>query len=88
MTNENFEEQKNTGLGINAFQNPKENQELETKQEESCYGRPEKYDYSGVTLPETGGIGMLPYLLIGTFLILTSIIYGYNYFLKMKEGGY
>ena len=52
MTNENFEEQQVTGLGINAFQNPKENQELETKQEESCYGKPEKYDYSGVTLPE------------------------------------
>ena len=47
MTNENFEEQQVAGLGINAFQNPKENQELETKQEESCYGRPEKYDYPG-----------------------------------------
>ena len=52
MTNENFEEQQVTGLGINAFQNPEENQELEIKQEESCYGKPEKYDYSGVTLPE------------------------------------
>ena len=52
MTNENFEEQQVTGLGINAFRNPEENQELETKQEESCYGKPEKYDYSGVTLPE------------------------------------
>ena len=32
MTNENFEEQQVTGLGINAFRNPEENQELETKQ--------------------------------------------------------
>ena len=46
------------------------------------------YNIPGVTLPETGGTGMLPYIIMGIFLILTSIICGYNYFLKLKEGGY
>lgn len=46
------------------------------------------YNIPGVTLPETGGNGILPYLLIGTLLILTSIICGCAYFLKLKEGGY
>lgn len=52
MTNEHVEEQKIAGLGINVHQNPEENQELEVKEEESCYGKPERYDYSGVELPE------------------------------------
>lgn len=46
------------------------------------------YNIPGVTLPETGGDGILLYLFIGTFVILISVIYGYNYFLKLKEGGY
>ena len=52
MTNEHVEEQKIAGLGINVHQNPEEHQELEVKEEESCYGKPERYDYSGVELPE------------------------------------
>lgn len=46
------------------------------------------YNIPGVILPETGGNGILPYLLIGIFLIIISIICGYNYFLRLKEGGY
>ena len=52
MTNENFEEQQVSGLGVNAFQNSEETKQTEVTKEESCYGKPERYDYSGVTLPE------------------------------------
>ncbi len=50
MTNENFEEKTVAGLGENTFENPEEAKE--EVQEVSCYGKPEKYDYSGVELPE------------------------------------
>lgn len=46
------------------------------------------YNIPGVILPETGGIGILTYTLIGLSLVLVSIIYGYNYFHKLKEGDY
>lgn len=46
------------------------------------------YNIPGVILPETGGIGIIPYLLIGIIIILTVLICIYNYFLKLKEGGY
>ena len=46
------------------------------------------YNIPGVTLPETGGIGILPYLLIGVLTILISLIFLYNNFIKLKEGGY
>ena len=46
------------------------------------------YNIPGIILPETGGSGILLYLIIGMFFVLISIIYGYNYFLKLKEGGY
>jgi len=44
------------------------------------------YNIPGVVLPETGGNGIFLYLLIGMFLIFISIM-GYNYLLKLKEGG-
>lgn len=40
----------------------------------------------GVELPETGGAGILMYLLIGASLMLVSLKYGYSYFFKLKEG--
>lgn len=53
MTQENLEEIKATQLGENVY-SPKVEKEIpEVKQqEESCYGKPEKYDYSEVELPE------------------------------------
>lgn len=46
---ENLQENVISGLGENAFQQPVLN---EVQNEESCYGKPERYDYSGVELPE------------------------------------
>lgn len=46
---ENLQENVISGLGENAFQQPVLN---EVQDEESCYGKPERYDYSGVELPE------------------------------------
>lgn len=46
------------------------------------------YNIPGVSLPETGGISILPCLLIGLLLIIIPIVYVYYYLLKMKEGGY
>jgi len=40
----------------------------------------------GVVLPETGGSGILWYLLIGISLIAISIKFGYKYIFNMKEG--
>ena len=40
----------------------------------------------GVVLPETGGTGIWSYLVIGTMLILSSLIYGSRYYFKLKEG--
>ena len=51
MTNDELQ-QNCAGLGENAFEEPAQvNQEQENK-EESFFGKPEKYDYSGVELPE------------------------------------
>lgn len=53
MTQENLEENKTVQLGENVYSPPVEKQEVKEKQqEESCYGKPEKYDYSEVELPE------------------------------------
>lgn len=46
------------------------------------------YNIPGVILPETGGKGILLYILLGIFLISISLICMYNNFLKLKEGGY
>ena len=46
------------------------------------------YNIPGVTLPETGGIGTIPYLVIGISLIIISIMCIYKYIIKLKEGGY
>ena len=47
------------------------------------------YNIPGVILPETGGIGILPYIIIGIIIIIfTSFIILYNYTFKLKEGGY
>lgn len=46
---ENLQQNVISGLGENAFQQPALN---EVQNEESCYGKPERYDYSGVELPE------------------------------------
>lgn len=46
------------------------------------------YNVPGVTLPETGGIGTLPYIILGIVLIIASLICLYNHFIKPKEGGY
>ena len=51
MTNEDLQEQNAMPLGANAF-NQEQNMQPASNEEESCYGRPEKYDYSGVELPE------------------------------------
>ena len=44
------------------------------------------YNTPGVVLPETGAKGTHIYFLIGITLIFFSIKYGYNYFLKWKNG--
>lgn len=51
MTNEDLLMQENLPLGKNAFKED-ENIQPSEEVEESCYGRPEKYDYSAVELPE------------------------------------
>jgi len=38
-----------------------------------------------VVLPETGGPGIIWYLLIGISLIIVSIKFGYKYIFNMKE---
>ena len=53
MLQENLEENKITQLGENVYSTQIEQKEIPVKlQEESCYGKPEKYDYSEVELPE------------------------------------
>lgn len=52
MTQENLEENKTTQLGENIYSSPNEKEENKATQQESCYGKPEKYDYSDVELPE------------------------------------
>ena len=51
MTNENLQDTNAMPLGTNAF-NQEQNAQAGSTEEESCYGRPDKYDYSGVELPE------------------------------------
>lgn len=46
------------------------------------------YNIPGVTLPETGGIGILPYIIIGVLLILIPIVLIYISLIKLKEGDY
>ena len=51
MTNEELQ-QNYAGLGEHAFEEPAQvNQEQDNK-EEGFFGKPEKYDYSGIELPE------------------------------------
>ncbi len=51
MTNEELQ-QNYAGLGENAFEEPAQvNQEQDNK-EDGFFGKPEKYDYSGIELPE------------------------------------
>ncbi len=50
---ENLETKQIAGLGENAFAPSSNNPETNSlNEEESCYGKPERYDYSGVALPE------------------------------------
>lgn len=44
------------------------------------------HNIPGVMLPETGGIGIWPYILIGLTLIFISAKYAYTYLYKWKEG--
>jgi len=44
------------------------------------------HNLPGVVLPETGGKGIFGYIIIGSLLLLISIIYKYKYIL-LKEGG-
>lgn len=49
----NDELQQNcAGLGENVLEEPAQVSEEQTKQEEGFFGKPEKYDYSGIELPE------------------------------------
>ena len=49
----NDELQQNcAGLGENVLEEPAQVSEEQTKQEEDFFGKPEKYDYSGIELPE------------------------------------
>ncbi len=49
----NDELQQNcAGLGENVLEEPAQVSEEQTQQEESFFGKPEKYDYSGIELPE------------------------------------
>lgn len=50
MTNEDLREPANTQAELTVLNNGEEKQI--PQEEESCYGRPEKYDYSAVELPE------------------------------------
>lgn len=51
MTNEDLQDQNAMPLGANAF-NQEQNMQSVSNEEESCYGKPDRYDYSGVELPE------------------------------------
>ncbi len=51
MTNEELQ-QSNAMLGENVFQEPVQVSEKQIQQEEGFFGKPERYDYSGVELPE------------------------------------
>lgn len=46
------------------------------------------YNIPGVTLPETGGSGTLPYIIIGVLLIVIPIVLIYISLTKLKEGDY
>lgn len=46
------------------------------------------HNIPGVVLPETGGLGIISYIIIGILMTLTSIVLIYNYIYKLKEGGY
>ena len=52
MTQENFAENKTVQLGENIYSPQEKKEVIAQQQEESCYGKPEKYDYSEVVLPE------------------------------------
>ena len=52
MPEEFLNETTQTGLGINAFQKPSVTTELKGEDTESYFGKPDKYDYSEVQLPE------------------------------------
>ncbi len=56
MSNEEFEEKQNAGLGFNIYEKPQENVIPDTalKEDENSgyFGKPEFYDYSGVKLPD------------------------------------
>ena len=43
------------------------------------------HNIPGVVLPETGGTGIMWYLLIGISLIVISIKFGYKYIINMKQ---
>ena len=45
------------------------------------------HNIPGVELPETGGSGIQNYLILGLFLIIGSLSYGYKYYFGLKEGG-
>ncbi len=51
MLNEETNETKVVGLGVNAFEQDKK-PDIENSNEEELFGKPEYYDYSGVKLPE------------------------------------
>ncbi len=51
MTNEELQ-QSSAGLGENAFKEPAQVNEEQSIKEEGCFGKPDKYDYSGIELPE------------------------------------
>ncbi len=55
MLNEELQEKQNVGLGVNAYENQqKENNNIESNPQDDngYFGKPEKYDYSDVKLPE------------------------------------
>ena len=55
MLNEELQEKQNVGLGVNAYENQqKEHNNIESnpQDENGYFGKPEKYDYSDVKLPE------------------------------------
>ncbi len=52
MTDENLQEFKTAGLGVNTYE-PQQEQTIPTAlEDEGYFGKPEIYDYSGVELPE------------------------------------
>ncbi len=54
MFNEEFEEKQNSGLGINAYEQPQEKEiaAIIANDNDGYFGKPEFYDYSGVKLPD------------------------------------